>query len=59
MNDINALYALWRSKAKEPGVAAELAAIEGQEDEILDRFWQDLAFGTGGLRGVLAPVQTV
>ncbi len=53
MNDINALYALWRSKAKEPGVAAELAAIEGKEDEILDRFWQDLAFGTGGLRGVL------
>ena len=53
MNDIKALYALWREKATEPDVAAELAAVEGKEDEILDRFWQDLAFGTGGLRGVL------
>ena len=53
MNDIHALYALWRQKATEPEVAAELAAVEGNEDEILDRFWQDLAFGTGGLRGVL------
>ena len=53
MNDYNALYALWREKATEPEVAAELAAVEGKEDEILDRFWQDLAFGTGGLRGVL------
>ncbi len=53
MNDIHALYKVWREKAVEPEVAAELAAVEGQEDEILDRFWQDLAFGTGGLRGVL------
>ncbi len=53
MNDIHALYQLWREKATEPEVAAELAAVEGNEDEILDRFWQDLTFGTGGLRGVL------
>ncbi|RQD72311.1 MAG: phospho-sugar mutase [Tindallia sp. MSAO_Bac2] len=31
----------------------ELMAIEGNEKEIEDRFFQELAFGTGGLRGVL------
>ncbi|SDY63086.1 phosphoglucomutase [Tindallia californiensis] len=31
----------------------ELIAIEGNEKEIEDRFFQDLAFGTGGLRGVI------
>lgn len=53
MNDIKALYELWLQKADEPDVADELKSIAGKEDEILDRFWQDLAFGTGGLRGVL------
>lgn len=53
MNDINALYQLWLEKAKEPEVAAELREIAGKDEEILDRFWQDLTFGTGGLRGVL------
>ena len=53
MNDIDKLYALWCEKATEPEVAAELLAIEGNREEILDRFWQNLAFGTGGLRGVL------
>ncbi len=32
---------------------AELKAIEGNETEIFDRFYKDLEFGTGGLRGVL------
>lgn len=31
----------------------ELAAIVGNEEEIEDRFYRDLAFGTGGLRGVI------
>ena len=53
MNDIDKLYELWREKATEPEVAAELKSVEGNHDEILDRFWQNLAFGTGGLRGVL------
>ena len=53
MNDIEKLYALWCEKATEPEVAAELKSVEGNRDEILDRFWQNLAFGTGGLRGVL------
>ncbi len=53
MNDIDKLYSLWCEKATEPEVAAELKSVEGNRDEILDRFWQNLAFGTGGLRGVL------
>ena len=31
----------------------ELQAIENDEKEIEDRFYKDLAFGTGGLRGVI------
>jgi len=32
---------------------AELAAISGDEKEIEDRFYKELEFGTGGLRGVI------
>ena len=32
---------------------AELRALEGNEAEIKDRFYRRLAFGTGGLRGVI------
>lgn len=31
----------------------ELRGIEGNENEIEDRFYKDLEFGTGGLRGVI------
>ena len=31
----------------------ELQSIQGQEDEINDRFYRDLEFGTAGLRGVI------
>lgn len=34
-------------------VKAELKAIEGDEREIEDRFYRQLEFGTGGLRGVI------
>ncbi len=32
---------------------AELAGLSGQEKEIADRFYRNLEFGTGGLRGVI------
>ncbi len=32
---------------------AELAALKGNDDEIRERFYKDLEFGTGGLRGIL------
>lgn len=53
MNDVNKLYNLWLEKASEEEVLSELKSVEGNDDEILDRFWQNLSFGTGGLRGVL------
>ncbi len=54
MNDINSLYTLWCEKAvKDPDLKAELDSIKGNDDEILDRFYKNLEFGTGGLRGVI------
>ena len=48
------LYKLWCEKADEdPDLAAELKSVEGDDDAILDRFYRDLEFGTGGLRGVI------
>ncbi len=32
---------------------AELAALKGNDNEIKERFYKDLEFGTGGLRGIL------
>ena len=53
-DNISMLYDLWLSKATEdPDITAELTAVAGQNDEIRDRFYRDLAFGTGGLRGVI------
>ena len=47
-------YALWLEKAvADPDVAAELKAISGDDAKIEDAFYRDLAFGTGGLRGVI------
>lgn len=47
-------YQRWLSaKLEDPALTAELKAIEGQEDEIKDRFAVALKFGTAGLRGVL------
>lgn len=48
------VYDLWRARAQEdPDLAAELAAIQGDEAAVADRFYRDLEFGTGGLRGVI------
>ncbi len=54
MNDINALYKIWCEKAVlDPDLQEELASVQGKDDEILDRFYKNLEFGTGGLRGVI------
>ena len=34
-------------------IRAELKAIEGNDKEIQERFYKDLEFGTGGLRGII------
>ncbi len=52
--DINALYGEWLEKATaDPDLIAELESVKGNDDEILDRFYRSLEFGTAGLRGVI------
>ncbi len=53
MNEME-LYSLWCENAKEdPDLQQELAQIKGDNEAISDRFYRDLEFGTGGLRGVI------
>ena len=53
MNEIE-LYSLWCENAKaDADLVAELESIKNDEEAINDRFYRDLEFGTGGLRGVI------
>lgn len=48
------LYTLWTQKAEEdPDLITELHEMKDDPAAVLDRFYRDLAFGTGGLRGVI------
>ncbi|RCW44840.1 phospho-sugar mutase [Paenibacillus prosopidis] len=53
----NAVIAKYEAWLNDPIIDAatkeELRGIAGQEKEITDRFYRDLEFGTGGLRGVM------
>lgn len=51
--DIMENYKRWLGKVTEEDLLSELKAIDGKEEEINDRFYRDLEFGTGGLRGVI------
>ncbi|MBQ9673934.1 MAG: phospho-sugar mutase [Ruminococcus sp.] len=52
--DCNTLYDVWCKKAVEDtDIVDELNSIKGNEDEIFERFYKNLEFGTAGLRGVL------
>ena len=52
--DIERQYRLWLEKAvADADVARELRAMAGDEARIEDAFYRHLAFGTGGLRGVI------
>ncbi len=54
MQDVNALYTRWLEEtAADDALHTELEAIRGKDDEILDRFYRSLEFGTAGLRGVI------
>ena len=51
--DIQSRFTLWKEKAvDDPDLTAELSALT-EEKEIFERFYRDLEFGTGGLRGVI------
>ena len=48
------LYDLWCSNVTgEPDLLSELTSIKEDKEAINDRFYRDLEFGTGGLRGVI------
>lgn len=55
MSEYKERYQRWlSSNAIDEATKEELRAIADDEKEIEERFYQDLEFGTGGLRGVIA-----
>lgn len=53
-DEIMSAYKLWSEKAVDDAdLIAELNSIAGDDEAISDRFYRDLEFGTGGLRGVI------
>ncbi len=50
--DFRQEYRRWLEKA-DADIAEELRKIEGDDAAVEDAFYRDLAFGTGGLRGVI------
>ena len=51
----NERYQLWMEKLdREDPMYAELEAISADEQEINERFYQEIVFGTAGLRGICA-----
>lgn len=54
MADIQKMYDLWLEKATaDPDLKKELESVASDEEGKNDRFYRDLEFGTGGLRGVI------
>lgn len=54
MKDYKKIYEEWLSNPYfDEATKDELRAIEGNENEIKERFYQDLEFGTAGLRGII------
>lgn len=54
LDSIRELYELWLERTADiPYLHAELEAVRGKPEEIEDRFYRGLEFGTAGLRGVL------
>ena len=54
MNDVKKLYELWLENTMDnEEIHSELLSVKGNDEEILDRFYRNLEFGTAGLRGVL------
>ncbi len=51
---MNQIYELWKEKVTDEALKEELLALEGNDKEIYERFYKELEFGTGGLRGVIA-----
>ncbi len=51
---VNELYDIWcRNAVDDADLQEELNSVSGDDAAIRDRFYRDLEFGTGGLRGVI------
>ena len=54
MKDYKKIYQEWLTNPYfDEATKNELRAIANDENEIKERFYQDLAFGTAGLRGII------
>ena len=54
MKDYMTIYKEWLENPYfDEATKEELRAIEGDENEIKERFYMDLEFGTAGLRGII------
>lgn len=52
--DVKSEFERWSTLATvDADIVSELAAIANDEDKVFDAFYRNLAFGTGGLRGVI------
>lgn len=51
--DSKAKYELWLKKVDNPSLLEELRSIKNSEEEIQNRFYKFIDFGTAGLRGVM------
>ena len=53
-NELYGSYTKWCTDSYfDEDTKKELKALEGNDEEIKDRFYRQLEFGTGGLRGVI------
>ena len=54
MSNAKKLYDRWLAQPDlDDAIKAELVSVAGNDEAITDRFYRDLEFGTGGLRGVI------
>ena len=54
MSNVQELYDRWLAQpGLDEAIKAELTGIAGDDEAVTDRFYRDLEFGTGGLRGVI------
>ena len=54
MSNVQELYDRWLAQpGLDEAIKAELTGVAGDDEAVTDRFYRDLEFGTGGLRGVI------
>ncbi len=54
MSEVNKIYERWLAFSfADKDLSEELESIKGNDNEIYERFYKELEFGTGGLRGII------